>query len=141
MDRFTRYYAAGLGLVVVLLLGLWLVSFWQPKVWALNDRLKEDEMLASYPYPFRVRAVEGETAVISSPRSFEVPVIRFVTVIQPELAGKPQDDPAVAAAQARLIAHQSHARKLVLADPNIEGVRWELDLDWYQRQGINPRVP
>ena len=106
MDRFTRIYT--LLLVLALGAGLFFVgkAAWQPEVGALNRVLKSDRMLADYPYQFRVKSFENGTATLWSPRSFDVPAIRFLGIIHPELAGLSQDDPRMRAAQQELIDHQ-----------------------------------
>lgn len=139
MDRFTRNYLIALGAVVLLILGTWLASTiasWNPRVGEINDVLEADTQLASYEYPFRVVTLENGVARLSSPRSFEVPVIRFLGVLYPDLQGKPQDDPAVMAAQDELVGYQKHAAALVQAQPDVTSVRWVLDRDWYLKRGI-----
>jgi len=137
MDRFTRNYSIVLGLILLVVLGGWLKSAWQPRVWEINEKLAADPVLAQYPYPFRLRALRDGVAVLSTPRSPEFPAIRFLAVIQPELANKDQDDPAMIAAQQALIEHQRHAQALLLAQPGVTRVDWELDTQWLASRGVH----
>lgn len=136
MDTFTRNYSIVLGILVIALAAWWLSSIWQPEVWAINDQLEEDAKLADYPYQFRVQHLEDGVATISSPRNFQVPAMRFLEVIHPELAGLAQDDPKVVAAQEDLIEHQKHAQNRVLSQPEVDSVTWELDVQWLADHGV-----
>jgi len=136
MDAFTRKYLIFLGVLAVLILGLWL-SGRDTRVADINGMLASDSQLAAYPYPFRVLSLENGVAAISTPRSFKVPVIQFLGFIQPELKGKAQDDPAVIAAQEDLVRHQKRAMELVQGQPDVRSVRWVLDENWYLSKGIS----
>lgn len=136
VDRGTKIYALVLGLAVAALLVLFL---YQPAaVRELNERLAADPILAAYPYPFRVLRIEDHTAVMSTPRSAEMPVRDMIHAIDPGLAGVASDDPAFQQAQQTLAGHQARAGELVRADASIQRIRWELDVDWLRRQGIVP---
>jgi hypothetical protein len=135
MDRFTRNYSIVLGLIALALIGWW-ISTLNPRVWEINDMLEADPQLAEYPYPFRVLSLENGVARISSPRSFDVPALTFLAVIRPDLARKPQDDPAVMAAQADLATHQKLAGKRVRDEADVKQIRWVLDRDWYAERGV-----
>jgi hypothetical protein len=136
MDKFTRNYSIVLGVVVVALVAWWISSIWQPEVWKLNEMLEADAELADYPYPFRVERLEDGVAIISTPRNFQVPAIRFLQLIHPELAGLAQDDPKVVEAQQGLIDHQKRAQGLVSAQPGVDRVDWELDVQWLADHGV-----
>lgn len=137
MDRFTRNYLIGLGLFAVFLIGLWIASNWQPGLAPLNRLLQEDKLLANYPYQFKVVSLKKGVATLSSPRSFEVPVIRFLGVLYPRLSGRPDNDPDVREAQAELVRVQKHAQAIVLEQPEVNSTRWKLDVDWYRSRGIH----
>ncbi|NEX23246.1 hypothetical protein G3480_23605 [Thiorhodococcus mannitoliphagus] len=137
MDRFTRNYSILLGLAVVIGLFFWIQSAWQPKVWELDEVLTSDPTLVDYPYQFRVRSLDNGTAIISTPRSFDIPAIRFLEIINPKLAGKAQDDPEMIAAQQDLIDHQKRAMGLILAQPGVDTVDWQLDTQWLADHGIH----
>jgi hypothetical protein len=137
MDKFTRNYSIIFGICSISLLGWWLTSLWQPRVWELNEMLTTDPILVDYAYQFRLRKLEQGVATLSTPRSFDVPAIRFLEVIHPELHDKAQDDPLVIAAQEDLIKHQKHAQVLMLSQPDIDRVEWELDLQWLADHGIH----
>jgi len=136
MDRYTRNYLILLSLIAAAILAWWLSSL-DFRATEINDILAEDPQIAAYPYPFRVLSVKNGSATLSSPRSFEVPVIRFLGIIEPGLAGKAQTDPGIMAAQAALVRVQKHAAALVKAQPDVERIRWQLDRDWYLERGIN----
>jgi hypothetical protein len=136
MDKFTRNYSLVLGVMVVALLAWWVKSLWQPEVWEINEVLDADAELVDYPYQFRVKRLDDGVAIISTPRNFQVPAIRFLEVIHPELAGLPQDDPRMIEAQQGLIDHQKRTQGLVLAQPGVERVDWELDVQWLADHGV-----
>ncbi len=137
MDRFTRNYL--IFLAVLLLAGLlaWLAGR-DTRVSDINDTLAADAELAGYVYRFRVLSLNNGVAQLGSPRSFDVPVIRFLGVIHPELKGRAQDDPAVVAAQEELVKHQKRAMELVQGQPDVRSVRWVLDEAWYRERGLTP---
>lgn len=137
MDRFTRIYSIVIGLVIIGAVALWAGSAWKPDVWELNRLLGSDAQLASYPYQFRVVSLENGVAAISTPRSFELPAIRFLEIIHPNLANRADNDPEVIAAQQDLIDHQKRAQGLILAQPQVESVRWELDTQWLAARGVS----
>lgn len=136
MDRFTRIYSIVLGGIALVLLVFWMQSIWQPKVWTLNDVLENDSTITDYPYQFRVVAFKDGTATISTPRTFDVPAIRFLEIIDPSLAKLAQDDPKVVNAQQELINHQKRAWSLILAQPDVDEVDWELDIQWLADHGV-----
>jgi hypothetical protein len=137
MDSFTRNYSIGLVLILLALLAWWISSVWQPRVWEINEMLESDAALSDYPYEFRVVSLDDGVAVLSTPRSFDVPAIRFLEIIRPDLAGKAQDDPAMLAAQQALMDHQKRAQGLVLAQPGVERVDWRLDVKWLAAHGVH----
>ena len=135
MDRFTRNYSIFLGLLVLLLLAWWLSGL-DLRARELNAMLDGDAVLAAYPYRFRVTGVTDGVATVTSPRSPQVSVLRFLAVIEPALQGKDGNDPALLAAQKDLAAHQGRARALLLAEADIQRVRWVIDRQWYAQRGI-----
>lgn len=138
MDRFTRNYSLALAALLIAALLFWIKSGWQPEVWELDRILESDPTLSSYPYHFRLRSLDNGVATISTPRSFDVPAIRFLEIIHPKLAGKAQDDPEMVAAQQDLINHQKRAMGLMLAQPGVERVDWQLDTQWLADHGVHP---
>jgi hypothetical protein len=99
--------------------------------------LEADPLVSSYPYRFRVVSFENGVATISTPRSFDVPAYRFLAIIHPNLTNKADNDPQVIAAQQELIDHQKRAQGLILAQPQVESVEWELDTQWLAARGIS----
>jgi hypothetical protein len=137
MDTFTRNYSILLGAILLGLLAWWLSSIWQPRVWEINDMLEADPRVGSYVYQFRVVDLDNGVATLSTPRSFNVPAMRFLEIVEPSVAGKAQDDPAMIAAQQDLIDHQKRAQGLVLAQPDVERVDWQLDVKWLADHGVH----
>lgn len=136
MDSFTRNYSIGLAALALALIGLWIYSSWSPRVGELNALLEAQPAIADYPYPFRVRSLKDGVATISTPRSFEIPAVRFLAILHPELANAAQDDPRMIAAQQRLIDAQKLAMVLIGAQPDVQRVSWELDVRWLADHGI-----
>jgi hypothetical protein len=136
MDSFTRNYSIVLGVIVLGLLAWWVSAIWQPRVWELNESLESDPTIAEYPYQFRVVAFEDGVATLSTPRSFQVPAYRFLQIIHPDLAGMDQNDQRMIAAQQDLINHQKRAQGLILAQPDVDSVTWELDVKWLADHGV-----
>ncbi len=137
VDSFTRNYSIALGMIVIGLLTWWGASAWQPRVWELNRLLESDTELAGYPYQFRLLRFDDGVAVLSTPRAFNFPAIRFLELVNPALADKAQDDPAMVAAQQDLIDHQKRAQGLMLAQPDVRRVDWELDVKWLADHGVH----
>jgi hypothetical protein len=138
MDRFTRNYAIGLTAVAAVALVGWALANWNPRRGALDAVLQADTELSAYVYRFRVLDVDGGTVTLSTPRTAELPVVTFLRVVDPGLAAVAQDDARMMAAQAELVRHQQRAQSLVMAEPGITGVRWELDREWYRQRGLDP---
>lgn len=86
--------------------------------------------LKDYPYQFKVLKVSGDTAYVSTPRNFDVPAFKALAVLYPEINTKNANDPAFIAAEQKLGRVQSEARTIVLAQPGIKSVEWQLDRDW-----------
>jgi hypothetical protein len=95
-----------------------------------SDRLKH------YPYRFRAVRVDGESAVLTTPRNFHVPAFRFIGAIHPEINVKNPNDPAFIAAQTELGLVQSEVAAIAAAQPGIRLIQWELDKSWLAGHGI-----
>lgn len=92
--------------------------------------------LQNYPYKFWVMRVDGETAVVSTPRNFDVPAFKMLAVLYPEIDTKNPNDPQFIVVEQLLGEVQSEARAIVLAQPGIKEVTWELDRDWLRSKFI-----
>ncbi|HUW51777.1 MAG TPA: hypothetical protein VMV75_12255 [Sulfuricella sp.] len=103
-----------------------------PLVEALNQAIQANGSpeLKKYPYPFRVLRIEGTAAVMGTPRSPAMPVYRMIGAIDPALSGKAPDNPDFVAAEKALAKVQSEARQIVLSQPGVTDVKWELDRNW-----------
>lgn len=128
-------------LFVIIGLGLiyWFGLRTDPAVQALNQAIqgKGSSELRNYPYAFRVLRLDKEVAVMVTPRSPEVPVYRMIAALYPNLAGKAPNDPDFIAAQKALAQVQSEARQIVLDQPGVSSVKWELDRNWLIAHGIS----
>jgi hypothetical protein len=134
MDRGIKIYAY---ILAGLMLALTFVVLYQPaKVRDLNAMLDSDPQLADYPYPFRVLRFESGTAEISSPRSSRMPVQHMIGAMYPKLGNRPVDDPQYLRAQQSVADHQARVKRLVLDDPEVSNIRWQLDETWLDRHGI-----
>jgi hypothetical protein len=106
-----------------------------PKVEALNQALHQtaSRELQAYPYEFKVvrlEGVDGEIAVMGTPRSSEVPVVRMIGALYPNLSGKSPMDPDFVAAEKELAKIQSEARQIIIKQHGVSNVKWELDKNW-----------
>ena len=134
LDRGTRNYAIFL---LALAAGLIALALYEPPlVHELNKKLEQAPQVSAFPYEFRVLRVENGTAVMSTPRSPAVPVERVLGILFPEVAGQAGDSPAFQKAQKHLAKTQTRARDLVLKDPKVKRVQWQLDRNWLMQHGI-----
>lgn len=128
-----------IAIVLALLVAIdWAIQRPDPRTRELNRALESQasQKLKDYPYQFRVFRVEGSTAVMSTPRNFDVPAFRMLGVLYPEINVKDANNRAFIAVERLLGQVQDEARDIVLAQPGIEQVRWELDKAWLHRKGI-----
>jgi hypothetical protein len=139
MDNFTRIYSIIIGLAIAAGLFFWASSGDEPRVGELDSILAADPIVSDYPYRFRVRSFDNGVVTLSSPRSAAFPAVKFLPIIDPKLANKAQDDPAMIAAQQELIDHQKRAQGLMLAEPDVASVAWELDSAWLAQHGADMR--
>ncbi len=129
--------------VIIAAIALGLLSLWRsqndPRVAELNRMLMADPEIHDFSYPFRVLAVKGDTAYVSSPRSPQVSVLHFLAIDQPQLDLSNPDSPSVIAAQKALARVQGKVHKRVLSHPGIDKVQWTLDKAWYLQHGVDIR--
>lgn len=135
MDSFAKRYLIGLTVVVGIALAYILLSN-DGRVDELNAMLEADPTLRDYPYQFRVFRLDGDVAVMGTPRNAEVPVMQFLRTAFPELSKTTVDDPAMMAAQDVLARTQVHAQDLVQGELDVASVRWELDERWFNEKGV-----
>ena len=130
-------------LVVVFLVGLdWYIRAPDGRSRQLTSAIETQGSaeLKSYPYKFKVLKISGETAYISTPRNFDVPAFRMLAVLYPEINTKDNNNPAFIAEEQHLGRVQSEARAIVLAQPGIKDVQWQLDREWLAQHGIDVAV-
>lgn len=126
-------------IAIALLVALdWAIRRPDARTRELNDVLvaQASERLRSYPYQFQVLRVEGETAVMSTPRNFDAPAFRMLGVLYPNINVKDHNNPEFIAVERLLGQVQDEAKDIVLAQPGIKAISWELDRNWLRRQGI-----
>lgn len=126
-------------IVLALLVALdWAIRRPDSRSRELNDLIQSQAspQLKNYPYQFHVLRVEGSTAVMATPRNFQSPAFRFLAVLYPEINVKDPNNPAFIAVEKTLGQVQDEARGIVLAQPGIKQVKWELDKEWLQRNHI-----
>lgn len=135
MDRFARNYLIGLVAIMLIVAG----GFWlsqDGRLAQINDRLAADTQLGDYPFRFRVLALDNGVATLTSPRSAQVPAMRFLRTAYPELARTAVDHPDMMAAQDVLAATQSRAAELVEREADVTSIRWVIDERWYNERGV-----
>lgn len=96
------------------------------------------QQLRDYPYPFRVLRVSGSTAVMGTPRNYEMPAFKVLGALYPKVNVKDANNPAFIALEKTLGEVQGEARAIVLRQPGIKSVLWELDRDWLNAHYIDP---
>lgn len=94
------------------------------------------ERMKKYPYQFWVMRVDGGTAMLSTPRSREVPALKVLGALYPDIDTRNPNDPQFIAAEKLLAEVQAEARKIIAAQPGITDVRWELDRKWLSSRSI-----
>jgi hypothetical protein len=120
--------------LAIAILAYWFFNY-DPRVNELNDLLSQDSELSDYPYQFKVFELDNGTAVMSSPRSSQVSVFKFLSIIKPTLSNN-SNNPEVIAAEKELAHIQQKAKKMVLSQPDVNQVRWQLDKSWFANYGI-----
>ncbi len=94
-------------------------------------------MINEFPYHFKVLRINNGTAIISSPRSTEVPVSQILGILFPEVKGHSTQSAEFQKAQKKLANTQILAKKTVISDLDIKQVHWELDRNWLLQHGIS----
>lgn len=127
--------------ILVLALVLAALVYWlqrDPQVDALNAAIARhgSPALRDYPYQFRVLRLENGVATMTTPRSPQVPVYRMIRAIDPNVNPRDPNDPDFVAAEKALAGVQEEARRIVLAQPEVKSVKWELDRNWLIDHGI-----
>lgn len=126
-----KRYWAPLALVAIIVLD-WFIHAPQWGARSVTGAINEaaSPALKNYPYKFWVMRIEGETAVVSTPRNVDVPAAKMLAVLYPNINTKDANDPAFIAVEQELGKVQSEVRGIVLRQPGIKDMRWELDRDW-----------
>jgi Cu/Ag efflux protein CusF len=73
---------------------------------------------------------------MSSPRSAQVSVLKFLSIVKPELRNMDSDSPEVIAAQKELAKLQSKAKKIILMQADVNQVVWRIDKSWFASYGV-----
>ena len=126
-------------IVIALLVALdWAIRRPDSRSRELNEQIQTQAsaQLKAYPYQFHVLRVVGDTAVMATPRNFQSPAFRFLAVLYPEINVKDHNNPAFIAVEKLLGQVQDEAKDIVLAQPGIKSVSWELDQEWLRRHHV-----
>ena len=134
-NGFVRRYLMVLGLLLLTGVAYW-ASGVDERAEQLNVMLAGAPGLQDYPYRFRVLSVSDGVAVMTSPRSAEMGPLHFLRILDPALIDKDVVHPDMMAAQDLLAAKQSEAERLVVAEPDVDRIRWQLDEKWYAENGF-----
>ncbi len=134
-DPFLRRYLMILGFLLLAGLVYWAAGR-DERVGELNEKLATAPALADYPYRFRVLSLDSGTAVMTSPRSAEMGPMHFLRILDPALNDKDVVHPDMMAAQDVLAQKQSEAERIVIGEPDVSRIRWQLDEQWYREQGV-----
>ena len=106
------------------------------EVISLNERLKSDDRVASYPYQHRVLRVEGGTAIMGSLRSHTTSTQVALGMVFPSMRHLDESHRAWQRAERELAQVQARAGDIVLRASGIRRIRWELDENWYHLQAM-----
>ncbi|WP_297791728.1 hypothetical protein [uncultured Marinobacter sp.] len=109
------------------------------EVISLNHSLKTDAVVADYPYQHRVLRVEGNTAIMSSLRSHNIPTRQALTTIFPSMQDLGDNHRDWQRAERELAQVQARAGDIILNTTDIDRVRWELDENWYHLSRMQAR--
>ncbi|WP_228141562.1 hypothetical protein [Marinobacter sp. X15-166B] len=101
------------------------------EVISLNQKLRDNETIANYPYQHRVLRVEGRTAVMSALHSYQRSAREALATLHPELRLASDGDRSWQRAERDLAHVQALAGSIILSSPGISRIRWELDSNWY----------
>jgi len=117
----------------------WFIQRPDSRTRELNDAIATEasDALKQYPYSFHVLRVEGKKAVMATPRSSQVSVGKAISIIYPDINVLNTDDPAFIQAQKELAGLQFEAKDIVLRQPGIETVVWEIDRRWLGSHGVD----
>ena len=134
-DPFVRRYLMVMGLLMLAGLTYYLSNLDQ-RVEEINAALAASPALAEYPYRFRVLALDGGVAVVTSPRTAEMGPMHFLRILDPALNDKDVVHPDMMAAQDLLAERQIEAERIITSEPDVDRIRWQLDERWYAEQGV-----
>jgi hypothetical protein len=125
--------------VVLAFFADWLVQRPDERARQINNAIETQgsALLRNYPYRFRAIRVSGDTAVLSTPRNVQVPALRFLGVIHPEVNVMDANDPAFIAIEKELAGVQTEVMAIAQAQEGIKRVQWELDKAWLAKHGID----
>lgn len=125
--------------VVVMLVAALFVGWlgWRGfEIISLNELLKSDDQVASYPYQHRVLRIEGDTAIMGSLHSHTTSTQRALTAVFPAMRNLNDSHRGWRKAERELAHIQARAGNVILGTSGISRVRWELDENWYHLQAM-----
>ena len=125
-------------MIVAALFAAWL-GWRGMAVITVNNAIQADEELTEYPYPFRVLRLDGQTAVMTTLRSPSVSTQLALQTLFPELEGLSDSHPEFRRTEREYARLQARATQVVLDQPGIARIRWELDENWYYLNDVRIR--
>jgi hypothetical protein len=134
-----RLTAGRITLAVIAVIVLLLVVYGKhlvPRTWEMSFMLRDDPVLAAYPYRFRVVNYLNGVVTLTRPYTDATGPRVFLVKINPALASLGSDDPAMRNAEQTLKEHEYRAIGLLLDQPDVDSVIWLLDQAWYTNNDV-----
>jgi hypothetical protein len=102
----------------------------------MNSMLRDDPVLAAYPYEFRVVNYLNGVVTLTRPYTDTTGPRAFLVKTNPALASLGSDDPGMRNAEQALKEQEYRAIGLLLDQPDVDSVSWLLDQAWYTNNEV-----
>lgn len=122
--------------VAIVLLVFYYREALTPRSAQLNAMLRDDPVVAAFPYRPRVVSFLGGVVSVTRPYSDASGPAAFLAHIDPSLRNLPPDAPAVRAAEQALRDFEMHVFALLVDQPDVDSLTWWLDRAWYSRNRV-----
>ena len=126
-------------IIISMLIGVAVLTYiynYDSRVAELNNKLKVDMVLSSYPYQFHVISIDNRIAKMTTPRSAQAPASRSLKFMFSHLVYESENSEKMITAQKELAQVQSRAAELVIEHNDVDKVIWELDERWLRGHGV-----